>query len=1004
MKTLLISRCPQTQRRLIDALAQRRHEVALLEDVEAACAALQSGGYPLVILDADLSDGQAVELCRRLRAVPQSAAHLVLAVGGVGETEQIGALLEAGADDYLADPADPQQLAARLAVAEHRLARGDQPDSELPEGFWIGRFPLLRDAPYGVFKATPEAKFLEVNPALVAMLGYDCQEELLGANSPHDICRDPDARRHILTELTDRGRVAGAEMPWNRKDGSPITVMASACTVCDESGAVSHVEGIIHDITKQKEAEKALQKSEGWFRSLIELGVTVFAVLDAQGKVLYESPNLEQIYGWKPEELVGQSIFEHVHPDDVEYAIRNLGELVAEPGLVKTVEVRYRHKNGSWRTLEVSGVNLLDDPAVGGVVLSSFDVTERTRAEEALRNSEKQYRTLVETAQEGIGITDLHENIVFANQAFANLLGYTKEELLRLNLRELSDDAEFDRYTQETAKRQRGEASRYETKLYTKTGQPRWISLSAAPIHDERGNVTGTLGLLTDVTQHRQAADQLRQSEQRYRLIADNVADVICTVSFDRPVDPADLATGEHVAAAAEEVHQHWRFDYISPSVERVFGYSLEEAMQLSPEELLAPDSHAIVMETLADELARERSEPAQAFRERTLELQYLHKDGSTCWCEVVSTFLRDDRGRPTGALSVLRDVTRRRETERAIREHEATLSSLFDNLPDFVLLVDRHATIRFVNRGTPGVTAEEMLGATGFNFIVPEHQQQRRHAFEQAFATGQTQEVEALDVAGYWWACRVVPMFEDGQVHNAMVICTDVTQTKQAAEAVQKEQRLLRQLLDLHEGDRRLIAYEIHDGAAQQLTAALYNLQAFEQLSEHDSDQARQIFDAGLELLTRSITEIRRLISGLRPPILDESGIVAAVDYLVCEAREREKQEIEFFHKVQFDRLAPPLESAIFRIVQESLTNACRHSGTDKVRIELVQHNGRIEVSVRDWGIGFEPEKVEEHRFGLQGIRERARLLGGQVTIQTAADEGTCIAVELPLVEAAPE
>jgi signal transduction histidine kinase len=145
---------------------------------------------------------------------------------------------------------------------------------------------------------------------------------------------------------------------------------------------------------------------------------------------------------------------------------------------------------------------------------------------------------------------------------------------------------------------------------------------------------------------------------------------------------------------------------------------------------------------------------------------------------------------------------------------------------------------------------------------------------------------------------------------------------------------------------------------------------------------------------------EARRLISGLRPPILDESGIVAAVDYLICEHEKLGDPKIEFIHNVQFDRLALPLETAVFRIVQETLTNACQHSRSEKVRVELLQRRGHIQIQVQDWGIGFDPEKVEENRFGLQGIRERARLLGGLVSIDTAPGRGTRITTELPLLD----
>jgi signal transduction histidine kinase len=149
-------------------------------------------------------------------------------------------------------------------------------------------------------------------------------------------------------------------------------------------------------------------------------------------------------------------------------------------------------------------------------------------------------------------------------------------------------------------------------------------------------------------------------------------------------------------------------------------------------------------------------------------------------------------------------------------------------------------------------------------------------------------------------------------------------------------------------------------------------------------------------------MAETRRLVGGLRPLVFDESGIVAAIDYLIAEHKQRGGPEIEFSHKISFQRLAAPLETAVFRIVQESLTNACRYSRSAKIRVDVAQTDERVCVEVQDWGVGFDPQRIESGRYGLQGLRERARLFGGTAAIDTAPGRGTLVRVELPLVEAA--
>jgi len=389
----------------------------------------------------------------------------------------------------------------------------------------------------------------------------------------------------------------------------------------------------------------------------------------------------------------------------------------------------------------------------------------------------------------------------------------------------------------------------------------------------------------------------------------------------------------------------------------------------------------------------------AEASSVRAIEARYRHKNGSWRTINVTGVNRLDDPNFG-GIILTSHDVTERKKAERELRESEARHRALLENLPDFVLTVDRNATIQFVNHCFPHLSPEDLLGKTGFDFLVPERQEACRAAFGRALSTGESQSVEALDIFDIWWACRVVPLTDDGEIRYGMIICTDVTEQKRAEEAIPEEQSLLRNLLSLHERERQLVAYEIHDGVTQQLTGAQFNFEAYQQLRSETPDKADKMFETGVRLLRQRIGETRLLISGLRPPILDELGIVAAIEYLIHEQQPFHGPAVTFTHDIRFDRLAPPLESAIFRIVQESLTNACRHSHSDTICVDLSQREDRVEVRIRDQGVGFDPEQAEEHQFGVRSIRERARLLGGLATIDTAPGKGTCITAELPLIE----
>jgi PAS domain S-box-containing protein len=375
------------------------------------------------------------------------------------------------------------------------------------------------------------------------------------------------------------------------------------------------------------------------------------------------------------------------------------------------------------------------------------------------------------------------------------------------------------------------------------------------------------------------------------------------------------------------------------------------------------------------EELRKARDELELRVEERTIELS------------ATNDALRDE-------------IAQRRRAEEARMESEIRFQRLFENLPDFVIVVDREAKIRFTNGKSKAPDSEKLAGTLGFGYIAPQDRGACQEAFELAFDTGEVQSVQCETVYDRWLDCRIVPLDEEGARAAAMIICTDVSDSKLSQEALQRERHLLRRLLDLHERERQVLAYEIHDGFAQQLTGALFQLQGFRQQQAKDPEAAQEPFEMGLKSISKAIDETRQLINGLRPPILDEEGIVAAIDYLICEVTGQCGLEVEFVRDLQVIRLAPPLETTVFRIVQESLSNVRRHSGSKRAKVSLTGNDDRLNLEVKDWGVGFDPEAVDETHFGLRGIRERARLLGGEAVVDTSLGHGTRIGVDLPLLE----
>ncbi|MBL9123325.1 MAG: PAS domain S-box protein [Planctomycetaceae bacterium] len=254
------------------------------------------------------------------------------------------------------------------------------------------------------------------------------------------------------------------------------------------------------------------------------------------------------------------------------------------------------------------------------------------------------------------------------------------------------------------------------------------------------------------------------------------------------------------------------------------------------------------------------------------------------------------------------------------------------------------------------------------------------------------------------WIRARAFSVFdEEHQVTHITGLAEDITERKKAREELLAERSFLRQLLAAHERDQKLTAHEIHDGLLQDLIAALLQLENLAEQGLAGRDDQRAQLELALRLLREAVGEGRRLISGLRPLAIDQQGIVAGIQHLVDAQRARQRATIRFQHDVHFERLDPFVEGMIFRLVQEALNNAARHSAATEVEIGLTDDRHTLVLVVRDNGIGFDTGSQLAQGWGLEGLRKRAQLLGGQAEVMSAPQQGTTVRIELPLAADLP-
>ena len=761
-----------------------------------------------------------------------------------------------------------------------------------------------------------------------------------------------------------------------------------------------------------------LRRSEEHFRSLVE-GVRDYAIfmLDPQGRVASWNAGAERLMGYKAEEIVGERFSKFfIDEDPGQRRPERLLEEATREGRSEEESWRVRKDGSSFWANSIITALYDDEGHQRGFSKVTQDITERKKSEELLKEAENRLRTLVEhvPAITYTGEVGGDHAMVYVSPQIEKVLGYSPREvmadpdlwtkMLHPHDRERVLDAE--RHSNET-----GDPFAVEYRIFARNGRVVWLRDEAVLVRDEEGEPLHWQGFMLDVTERKRAEEKRRESDELYRNVVERAAENIFLL------DPFT----KHILQANASFHNS-------------LGYEPEELRRLTIYDIVSQ-----VPENIDRNIQRVLEDGSHFIGER----RYRRKDGSLIEVEVSAGALSYD-GRPALCV-VAHDVTERKSAEAALRRSLDALLALYEAGQVLSSSLEREQIgsrlLEIVGR-ISGTTAAvialrddqgELHTWRDFGpddllrhiHEAPEALRVRRAAFESGKRGSFGLQVAGLKIgilAGLSMPMRardqvigVLEVYGPKWLVESEAADTFASLANQAASALEnarfyeeltgRERQLhdlVVQLLAVQEEERRRVAYDIHDGLAQTAAAAHHHLQAFARHHPPGSAQGREDLDEALELVRSVVGEARQLIHDLRPTVLDDFGLAAAVR-LQVDALKSEGWDVGLEDELGDERLPPEVETTLFRVAQEALTNVRKHTQTTRVRVELDRSGRAVRLLVRDEGHGFQPDEATRsngpgERVGLSGMRERVSLLGGRFDLHSEPGSGTTVTAEVEL------
>lgn len=708
-------------------------------------------------------------------------------------------------------------------------------------------------------------------------------------------------------------------------------------------------------------AEEALRAQKEILRKIFDHIPIMVTFIDNTGHLSLANREWERTRGITLEQVREQKldpvVESYPNPDDQQKVRDFISAATGEWADFKTTLNDGRVLDTCWAVVKLSD---------GTRITIGQDITERKKAEDALRESEERYRALFENAKDATYVHDLNGRYISVNRAAEKLTGHTRDEILGRKFSDFIPAEEVAVVSEHMCNKLTDEGETiYETEVIASDGRHIPVKVSSHLIY-ENGVATSVQGTARDISDRRRAEARLRE----YEKVVEGLEEMIVVVDQDFRYLLANRAYLKYRSKNREQVLGH-----LVPEVagKDLFVGVIKEKLE-----------QAFQGQVVNYELKTQYPE----LGERAVLVSYFPIDG------------------PTGidrVACVIQDITEGKRAEVALRQSEERFSKAFHSSPaslsialleDGSLLEVNDAFLRMT-----GYSREDVIGRSTLEIGLwanPDYRltmtdKLRDGAVADLDFKFRKKSGELRD------GLLSVELIELGGEPCLLGIALDITERIRADAELQSYPRLL---LEAQERERQSIARELHDQIGQVLTAIRINLQTVWDTCE--TSESRALIDEGVAIVDEALEQVRDLSFELRPSVLDDLGLAAALRWYSDRfARRTGINAATAIDLPESPRLRLELETACFRIVQEALTNVVRHARARKVSITLRSVKTEVVLSIKDDGVGFDALTKDAPQFtthlGLRGIKERALALGGRLEIKSSPSRGTEIKAHFP-------